>query len=135
VSATTQTRSRRASCSCSTRTGGAANFLSVGQVYLLDNPLLREPLTREHVKARPLGHFGTCPASTSSTPTSTARSGSATSTSSTSPAGIGEHSHRARGAVCTRLDVLGVGGDNVEIVVVEAREDLVAARAALRLLG
>jgi xylulose-5-phosphate/fructose-6-phosphate phosphoketolase len=39
----------------------AANFLSVGQVYLLDNPLLREPLRAEHVKPRLLGHFGTVP--------------------------------------------------------------------------
>ncbi len=39
----------------------AANYLSVGQVYLLDNPLLREPLLREHVKPRLLGHFGTTP--------------------------------------------------------------------------
>lgn len=39
----------------------AANYLSVGQIYLLDNPLLREPLTREHVKPRLLGHWGTTP--------------------------------------------------------------------------
>ncbi len=39
----------------------AANYLSVGQVYLLDNPLLREPLTLEHVKPRLLGHWGTVP--------------------------------------------------------------------------
>jgi xylulose-5-phosphate/fructose-6-phosphate phosphoketolase len=39
----------------------AANFLSVGQVYLLENPLLREPLRPEHVKPRLLGHFGTTP--------------------------------------------------------------------------
>jgi xylulose-5-phosphate/fructose-6-phosphate phosphoketolase len=39
----------------------AANFLSVGQIYLLDNPLLREPLQPEHVKPRLLGHFGTTP--------------------------------------------------------------------------
>jgi xylulose-5-phosphate/fructose-6-phosphate phosphoketolase len=39
----------------------AANFLSVGQVYLLANPLLREPLTLEHVKPRLLGHWGTVP--------------------------------------------------------------------------
>jgi xylulose-5-phosphate/fructose-6-phosphate phosphoketolase len=39
----------------------AANFLSVGQIYLLDNPLLREPLAPEHVKPRLLGHFGTTP--------------------------------------------------------------------------
>jgi xylulose-5-phosphate/fructose-6-phosphate phosphoketolase len=39
----------------------AANYLSVGQVYLLDNPLLREPLTLEHVKPRLLGHWGTTP--------------------------------------------------------------------------
>ena len=39
----------------------AANYLSVGQVYLLDNPLLREPLRAEHVKPRLLGHFGTTP--------------------------------------------------------------------------
>src|SRR6476619_6013159 len=37
----------------------AANYLSVGQIYLLDNPLLREPLTRDHVKPRLLGHWGT----------------------------------------------------------------------------
>ena len=40
----------------------AANYLSVGQIYLLDNPLLREPLAPEHVKPRLLGHFGTTPA-------------------------------------------------------------------------
>jgi len=39
----------------------AANYLSVGQIYLLDNPLLREPLTRGHVKPRLLGHWGTTP--------------------------------------------------------------------------
>jgi xylulose-5-phosphate/fructose-6-phosphate phosphoketolase len=39
----------------------AANYLSVGQIYLLDNPLLREPLHPEHVKPRLLGHFGTVP--------------------------------------------------------------------------
>jgi len=39
----------------------AANYLSVGQVYLLANPLLREPLRSEHVKPRLLGHFGTTP--------------------------------------------------------------------------
>ncbi len=39
----------------------AANYLSVGQIYLLDNPLLREELLPEHVKPRLLGHFGTVP--------------------------------------------------------------------------
>jgi len=39
----------------------AANYISVGQVYLLDNPLLREKLRIEHVKPRLLGHFGTVP--------------------------------------------------------------------------
>ncbi|MBY0460506.1 MAG: phosphoketolase family protein, partial [Gemmataceae bacterium] len=39
----------------------AANYLSVGQIYLLDNPLLREPLRREHLKPRLLGHWGTTP--------------------------------------------------------------------------
>lgn len=39
----------------------AANYLSVGQVYLKDNPLLLEPLTEKHIKPRLLGHFGTCP--------------------------------------------------------------------------
>ena len=39
----------------------AANYLSVGQIYLLDNPLLREPLRPEHIKPRLLGHFGTSP--------------------------------------------------------------------------
>ncbi len=40
----------------------AANYLSVGQIYLMANPLLREPLTIEHVKPRLLGHWGTTPA-------------------------------------------------------------------------
>ncbi|MCA1370494.1 phosphoketolase family protein [Bradyrhizobium sp. BRP14] len=39
----------------------ASNYLSVGQIYLLDNPLLKEPLKREHVKPRLLGHWGTSP--------------------------------------------------------------------------
>src|SRR6187551_3847531 len=39
----------------------AANYLSVGQIYLLDNPLLREPLRIEHIKPRLLGHWGTSP--------------------------------------------------------------------------
>src|SRR5215467_4987750 len=39
----------------------AANYLSVGQIYLYDNPLLREPLAPEHVKPRLLGHWGTTP--------------------------------------------------------------------------
>ena len=39
----------------------AANYLSVGQIYLYDNPLLRRPLKREHVKPRLLGHWGTTP--------------------------------------------------------------------------
>src|SRR5678816_4767395 len=39
----------------------AANYLSVGQIYLLDNPLLREPLKIDHVKPRLLGHWGTTP--------------------------------------------------------------------------
>ena len=39
----------------------AANYLSVGQIYLLDNPLLRNPLDREQIKPRLLGHFGTTP--------------------------------------------------------------------------
>src|SRR5262245_37794243 len=39
----------------------AANYLAVGQIYLLDNPLLREPLRAEHIKPRLLGHFGTTP--------------------------------------------------------------------------
>jgi xylulose-5-phosphate/fructose-6-phosphate phosphoketolase len=39
----------------------AANYLSVGQIYLLDNPLLRQPLALEHIKPRLLGHWGTTP--------------------------------------------------------------------------
>ena len=39
----------------------AANYLSVGQIYLFDNPLLNEPLTLEHIKPRLLGHWGTTP--------------------------------------------------------------------------
>src|SRR5262249_34277882 len=41
--------------------GRAANYLSVGQIYLLDNPPLREPLRPEHIKPRLLGHWGTTP--------------------------------------------------------------------------
>ena len=39
----------------------AANYLSVGQIYLMDNPLLREPLTLKDIKPRLLGHWGTTP--------------------------------------------------------------------------
>jgi xylulose-5-phosphate/fructose-6-phosphate phosphoketolase len=39
----------------------ASNYLSIGQIYLFDNPLLREPLRREHVKPRLVGHWGTTP--------------------------------------------------------------------------
>src|SRR5436190_10936095 len=39
----------------------AANYLSVGQIYLKENPLLREPLVLEHIKPRLLGHWGTTP--------------------------------------------------------------------------
>src|SRR5512142_2329557 len=39
----------------------AANYLSVGQIYLYKNPLLREPLRAEHIKPRLLGHWGTTP--------------------------------------------------------------------------
>ncbi|MCK4819081.1 phosphoketolase, partial [bacterium] len=39
----------------------AANYLSVGQIYLMDNPLLKKPLTKDHVKPRFLGHWGTTP--------------------------------------------------------------------------
>ena len=39
----------------------ASNYLSVGQIYLLDNPLLRTPLKIEHIKPRLLGHWGTTP--------------------------------------------------------------------------
>ena len=39
----------------------AANYLSVGQIYLLGNPLLKEPLKKEDVKPRLLGHWGTTP--------------------------------------------------------------------------
>ncbi len=42
----------------------AANYLSVGQIYLLDNPLLREPLQPAHIKPRLLGHWGTTPGQT-----------------------------------------------------------------------
>lgn len=38
----------------------AANYLSAGQLYLLDNPLLREPLTMDHVKKKIVGHWGYC---------------------------------------------------------------------------
>src|ERR1043165_2201655 len=41
--------------------GKAANYLTIGQIYLLANPLLREPLKPEHIKPRLLGHWGTTP--------------------------------------------------------------------------
>ena len=37
----------------------ATNYLSVGQIYLYDNPLLKQPLTKDHIKPRLLGHWGT----------------------------------------------------------------------------
>ncbi|MGF1538820.1 MAG: hypothetical protein ACFB4J_20355, partial [Elainellaceae cyanobacterium] len=39
----------------------ACNYLAIGMIYLQDNPLLRQPLTTEHVKQRLLGHWGTSP--------------------------------------------------------------------------
>jgi xylulose-5-phosphate/fructose-6-phosphate phosphoketolase len=39
----------------------AANYLSLGQIYLYDNPLLKQSLTKEHIKPRLLGHWGTTP--------------------------------------------------------------------------
>ena len=39
----------------------AANYLCVGQIYLMDNPLLKQPLKIKHVKPRLLGHWGTSP--------------------------------------------------------------------------
>src|SRR5262249_62290664 len=39
----------------------AANYLSGGQIYLYDNPLLKQPLTNDHIKPRLLGHWGTTP--------------------------------------------------------------------------
>ena len=39
----------------------AANYLTIGQIYLLDNPLLKIPLRLEHIKPRLLGHWGTSP--------------------------------------------------------------------------
>src|ERR1700753_3807281 len=41
--------------------GRAANYLSVGQIYLFDNPLLKQALAKEHIKPRLLGHWGTTP--------------------------------------------------------------------------
>ena len=65
----------------------AANYLSVGQIYLLDNPLLREPLQPEHVKPRLLGHWGTTPGpELHLRPPEPRHPRRATSTRSTSPA-------------------------------------------------
>src|SRR4051794_30248799 len=46
---------------CMCRYWNAANYLTVGQIYLLANPLLAEPLRPEHIKPRLLGHWGTSP--------------------------------------------------------------------------
>ena len=63
-----KTRARKAAGGCSKEMlqridayWRAANYLSVGQIYLYDNPLLREPLRVEHIKPRLLGHWGTTP--------------------------------------------------------------------------
>ena len=56
-----QHRSARMSCIGINAWWRAANYLSVGQIYLMANPLLREPLLPEHVKPRLLGHWGTTP--------------------------------------------------------------------------
>ncbi len=47
----------------------AANYLCIGQIYLFENPLLREPLKAEQIKPRLLGHWGTSPGQTSFTST------------------------------------------------------------------
>jgi xylulose-5-phosphate/fructose-6-phosphate phosphoketolase len=47
----------------------AANYLTIGQIYLKDSPLLREPLRAEHIKPRLLGHWGTYPGLSLSTRT------------------------------------------------------------------
>ena len=66
----------------------AANYLSVGQIYLLDNPLLREPLRLEHVKPRLLGHWVPCgpvPAANPTASSPTRACWPSTSTRSPSP--------------------------------------------------
>ena len=63
----------------------AANYLAVGQIYLMANPLLREPLQAEHVKPRLLGHFGTVPGLNLAYVHANRRSRPATSTPSSSP--------------------------------------------------
>ena len=52
----------------------AANYLSAGQLYLLDNPLLREPLTMDQIKKKIVGHWGTVPDRTSFMHTATVSS-------------------------------------------------------------
>jgi xylulose-5-phosphate/fructose-6-phosphate phosphoketolase len=61
VAATTTTSVRRDELEAIDRYWRAANYLSAAQIYLLDNPLLREPLLPEHIKPRLLGHWGTTP--------------------------------------------------------------------------
>ncbi len=58
---TDATSTRQSDLDLSDRYWRAANYLSVGQIYLLDNPLLSEPLRPEHIKPRLLGHWGTTP--------------------------------------------------------------------------
>ena len=45
----------------------AANYLAAAQLYMLDNPLLREPLTRDQIKKKIVGHWGTVPGQKNST--------------------------------------------------------------------
>ncbi|HZT43270.1 MAG TPA: phosphoketolase family protein [Chthonomonadaceae bacterium] len=56
-----ETRDREAEFTAIDAYWRAANYLSVGQIYLLDNPLLKEPLQKQHIKPRLLGHWGTTP--------------------------------------------------------------------------
>ncbi len=66
----------------------AANYLSVGQIYLRDNPLLEKPLRLEHIKPRLLGHFGTTPGLNLIYAHLNGSSAPATSTACTSPAPV-----------------------------------------------
>src|SRR5436190_20887149 len=61
VTATTTRPATTAELDTIDRYWRAANYLAAGQIYLLDNPLLREPLRPEHLKPRLLGHWGTTP--------------------------------------------------------------------------
>jgi hypothetical protein len=96
----------------------AANYLTVGQVYLRDNPLLREPLTPAHVKPRLLDHWGTSPGERDE--------GGALAEICDGLGHLGVHLDPARNAA--HGNPTGMPGSACQVRIVATREDLMIAR-------